>query len=207
MRKHASRASKGLVVLLAGPDGVGKTTLAAAIEERFGPDRVEMHWQRPSILPRKTPRNKATITDPHGAPTYSRPLSALKVLYVLVDTLLGWTFRVLPARRRGSLVVIERGWWDMVVDPSRYRLRGVHTLLRASGRLLPKPDLAVVLAGDAEAVAARKMDLTLDELIRQMARWRELQGVAHSRRILDPSATAMEVATLAEEAIRSSLPG
>ena len=42
------------------------------------------------------------------------------------------------------MVLVERYHYDFVVDPRRYRLRGVSGLARLLFRLLPAPDLRVL---------------------------------------------------------------
>ncbi|HUG83510.1 MAG TPA: hypothetical protein VMM13_03050, partial [Euzebya sp.] len=58
------------------------------------------------------------------------------------------------------------------VDPLRYRLAATPQLTAALERLLPDPDLVVVLAADAEALLARRAELTVEEITRQVGVWR-----------------------------------
>jgi thymidylate kinase len=69
---------------------------------------------------------------------------------------------------------MERGWWDLVVDPARYRLNAPPAWIHLLGRLLPRPDRTIVLTGNAEVILARKAELSPDELARQLDAWRAL---------------------------------
>jgi hypothetical protein len=69
-------------------------------------------------------------------------------------------------------VVTERGWWDLAVDPRRYRLDVPPLLVRALGVALPHPDVAFVLEAPAEVVRGRKAELPVEELDRQRLAWR-----------------------------------
>lgn len=164
----------GRTVVISGPDGAGKSALADAIVERLGGDwHVLRFHHRASILPRKTPV-AGPVTEPHAKPVYGRLAGAAKVLWLAVDMQLMWRILVPRATRRGQDVVVERGWWDLVVDPRRYRLAGTGLAARL-GRLLPGPDLEVILGGPAELLAARKPELSIPELERQLAAWRTLR--------------------------------
>jgi hypothetical protein len=93
------------------------------------------------------------------------------VLYYWLDFLLGGLTRVWPARVRTGLVLVERGWWDLEVDPRRYRLQGTGAAVRVLGRLLPRPDLALILEAPVEVMRGRKAELAEDELTRQGLAW------------------------------------
>ena len=188
-QETAPRSPKrcGLVLLVAGPDGSGKSTLAEKLAAGSGglfPATMLVHW-RPGILPRPgglLGRPEADVTRPHAQAPHNRLVSVALLTYHLADFVLGNWFRIGPARRRGDLVVIERGWWDMAVDPRRYRMDVPRRLVLAYGRLLPRPDLAIVLEGPAEVLASRKHELPPDEVARQVAAWRDVLpgGVRHA---------------------------
>src|SRR5437762_8645793 len=99
----------GAVVLIAGPDGVGKSTLAdgLAASGPVGRKVVRIH-QRPRLLPRRTV-HEGPVREPHARRPYPSWLSALKVLYMYLDVVLGWFVRLRPIARRGDLVLLERG--------------------------------------------------------------------------------------------------
>lgn len=190
MTKRARR--RGVTVVLAGPDGVGKSTISAGLREHFGADVVVVFWHRASVLPARTSPATATLADPHARPPYGRLPSVLKVCYLFGDVWLGWLIRIRPLRRAGRVVILERGWWDIVVDPARYRVQGVQRLARMLGAVSPRPDTTIVLTGSPEVVAARKDDLPPAEIARQMTVW---TSVARGRRmrVVDPGRPAASV--------------
>src|SRR5919197_93225 len=144
MRSHP----RGLVVLVAGPDGAG--------------DSARPHARTP-----------------HGT------LVSLGLLgYYWLDFFLGGWLRQRAIRRRGGLVVVERGWWDVGIDSRRYRLSVPPAVVRTLGSLLPRPDLALVLHGDPRAVAVRKGELATAEIARQNALWRTARA-GHRQVFLD----------------------
>jgi hypothetical protein len=196
----------GLLVLVAGPDGSGKSTLADALPELCrGMFRREtrQHW-RPGLLPRPgayVGRELADATQPHARPPHGRALSSALLLYYWLDFLLGGWFGTVPFRMRTGLVVLERGWWDLGVDPRRYRLNVPARLVRTMGALLPKPDLALILESEPDVLHNRKPELPAAELGRQVAAWRGVLPDGVRRVHLDASRPLHEVAGHAREPI------
>ena len=154
-------------MLVVGPDGVGKTTVRHALAES-APPGITIETDRRAMLPRWT---KGAVTEPHRQEPYPTQLSIAKTFYYFADALLNWVLWVRPAIRKGVWLVRERGWWDMAVDPRRYRLRPHPRLFRFLGRLLPRPDLILVLEGSPAMVWARKPELTKEEIARQARAW------------------------------------
>src|SRR3712207_3613897 len=116
------KRTPGGAVILAGPDGTGKSSIVTWLKHEYGADRVTYVWQRPAVLPRRSPEGTGDPTKPHEAVAYGRLMSWVKLAYVFLDYQLGWLLRVWPHSRRGGVTMIDRGWWDIAVDPARYRL-------------------------------------------------------------------------------------
>lgn len=169
----------GAVIVLSGPDGTGKSSVADRLEEWSPSGSLRIH-HRPRVLP--SPGGRGDPTNPHALQPRGPGLSAVKIVYVFMDYVFGWLLRVFPAKRRGMTVIIERGWCDMIADPVRYRLRGVERVALFLGSWLPRPDLHVILEAPPQLLLARKSEISEDELSRQMERWRELgtkRGAVH----------------------------
>jgi len=128
--------------------------------------------------------------------------SSAKLALYFTDAWLVWLFRVRPQVRDGTWLVKERGWCDMIVDPRRYRLRTSPGLVRALGRLLPSPDLLVILEAPPDLIRSRKTELPGEEIERQMQVWRETVSPSQRRLYLDASLPVDELVRLTSEEVR-----
>lgn len=200
----------GLVVVLAGPDGTGKSTLAAALEPASEGlfRRVSRLHLTPGLLPppaRLLGRASGDVTQPHARTASGRAASLARVAYLATDTLLGWGPRVSMPRIRSGLVVIERGWRDLEVDPRRYRLSAGAWAVRALGRILPRADLTLVLGAPSAQIHARKPELAIDEIERQQTAWQEIASRDPAHFAAVQTSTPDEARTSAVDAIADRL--
>lgn len=192
-------------VLLVGPDGAGKSTVAAEVRRMSSDVGVEVRTAhlRPGLLGRRPPA--ATVTAPHAAAPRGLIASLAKLAVGWIDTVMGWLGPWGSARRSGVLL-IERGWFDQAVDPARYRLpAGLSGFVTTLGRALPRADVGVLLMGDPAEVVARKPELRVDEVERQISRWREVLPLAARRAseidttTSDPASVATRILELLDE--------
>ena len=166
--------ARGGVILVAGPDGAAKTSLCRELIEGVLSEYPLLRFHhRPGLM---SHRNGITVppTNPYREPPHGVLASLVKALYLYADFALAWALRLRPFIRRGGWVVMERGWWDLVVDPRRYRLRGGLRLVRLLERRLPQPDLVIILDGPAQLLSSGDGDVPPAELDRQIRAWRSL---------------------------------
>ena len=187
----------GLFVVLVGPDGSGKSSLAAGLVElatREGRLIRHMHW-RPGILPQAGTVVGSTPGDPsrpHARQPHGPLVSLLRLAYYWIDFILGLRLRVLPIRARGGLVVMERGWWDFAVDPFRYRLEVSPRLVHWLARGLPSPDLVIFLEAAPGVLTGRKRELPAGEVARQLRLWRQIRFPRETRRVVLDASRSLE---------------
>jgi thymidylate kinase len=185
----------GYLVAVLGPDGVGKSTMLDQVERELAPAfrRTARYHLRPGFG-----RSKGTdsvCTDPHAPSSYGIVRSTAKLVLWWADYTIGYARAVLPRLVGSSFVLFDRYYYDLTVDPRRYRYGGPLSLAQAVGRLLPRPDLIVVLDAPAATVRARREELPLDEIVRQRQAYRRLVEAAPNACMIDASRPADEVAT------------
>jgi hypothetical protein len=200
----------GLRVLIVGPDGSGKSTLAErlpALAEGMFKRHRHIHW-RPGVLPRPgavVNRGPSDPSRPHARRPFGPVLSHLLLFYYWMDFVIGGWIVAWPTIIRAGLVVQERGWLDLAVDPRRYRLSVSPWLVSVMGRFMRRPDLVLVLEAPAHAVRSRKDELGTAELTRQATAWRGLSIPARQVIFVDTERAFDAVATEAREALLSYL--
>ena len=184
----------GLRLVVLGPDGAGKSTLIAALSRLLGPcfRAVDYIHSRPGVLDAKP--DGGVVSEPHAKIPRSWPACMAKIFYYAFDHWLGWLIRVRPATVRNRLVIYDRDFYDVIVDPTRYRLRGVGALARVLVRLLPQADFTLVLDAPPEIIHARKPELPVAELARQRNVLRHLAAERESWHLLDASQNSEAVA-------------
>ena len=171
------------IVAVVGPDGVGKTTLLQSMEAgdpSVFTSVVTRHW-RPGLLPDLKDLVRLRFkTAPSDVPVPPRRSagrgSLIRLIYYLLDFLLGWLLRDRPASARQQLVLYDRHLLDMWADPARYGMRLSERSMWLR-RLVPAPDLVVALTLDPQTTYLRKPELTIDEIEAQFAYWRRMRDL------------------------------
>ncbi len=178
----------GLIVGVLGVDGSGKSTLLANLPgllEPFFRKHHMIHFQ-PGLFGK---RRKDAVQSPHAHPPRSKPASWLKVLYYYADWLFGYFGDLRWRIARSTLVICDRTFDDLIVDPKRYRLQTSSTLANVLRRALPAPTLILVLVGPAESVHARKLELSVTEIERQQGLLRKMATTDQRMHVIDAGQT------------------
>jgi len=178
----------GLFVVFAGPDGVGKSTVISRLKEVISaPFRCQQifHW-RPNVIWRNGRQDNSA--SPHGRPPRGPLMSVASLLVHFVDCWLGYVLRIRSMMARSTLVVFDRYFYDVQIDPLRFRFGGPMWLPRLLSRCVPRPDLLLVLDAPERVVLSRKQELSLQELQRQRSGFRGLAVQLSNTVAIDTSA-------------------
>lgn len=176
-------STKGLFVVIIGPDGSGKTTVADAIEKECLAAHSMMTTRIHggfNILPRLKILRKAFAAllrkemrpDPDYTIKHSgaivKPHNLLRsfvyLTYYYWDYLLGH-FYVRKQIKLGRLILADRYFYDYFYQRGNMNLP--HGFLKVLCNFIPKPDILIFLNADAQAIYHRKNELTTDEIERQ----------------------------------------
>ncbi len=182
---------RGLCVVVLGPDGAGKSTildLLAAEPPSWSTGAVLRHL-KPSVIHRQT----KDTSDPHGVPPRGLVSSVIKCFYWLFEYTAGYYLFVRPDREAGKLVLFDRYLLDVLVDSRRYRYGGPKWLTKLLWRVVPKPDLVLLLHAPVDVLLARKQELPRDEMERQLTAYVELVRQQRGGQVVDVSGTPSEV--------------
>ena len=161
-------APTGLSVALLAPDGAGKSTLAATLQDRWALP-VRVHYL--GLYPAEDPWVQR-------GPRLLRPVRRYGRMWATV-------VRAGLDRARGCLVVLDRHPREALLDRDGRPKAQLRRLL--FGRLVPGPDLVVVLDAPPELLAARKPEHTVAELAQRRERYLALADRTRGARVVDTS--------------------
>jgi thymidylate kinase len=175
----------GINVVLLGPDGAGKSSTIDALEKTLAPifARTEVRGFAPSLRQLLNKPAKSTST-PHALKPRSLPTSLIRAGYWTLHGTIGYA-SIHWAKVKSTLVLNDRHYVDILVDPVRYRYGGPRWVLKFIWRLMPKPDLIILLHGPAEVLQARKRELTVEETARQCRDYLALVKPMRNSHIVD----------------------
>lgn len=177
---------QGFQLVLLGPDGAGKSSVASAVQQALAP--VFLGSVGGSFPPRLLNRAVGNPSQPHDIPPRSPWMSAVRaVLYWWTYYSPGYYVTVYPRLVDGCFIVHDRHVIDCLVDPIRYRYAGPAWLLRALWRWMPQPHLVVLLDVPAEILQSRKQEVTFEVSAQQRVAYRELIGGLANGKIVDGS--------------------
>jgi thymidylate kinase len=176
-------SARGRFVVLLGPDGCGKSSVLAGVARALAPEfaGVEARHHRPQA---RWGAGRA-VDRPHALPPRSIVGSALKLALDWLRFLVGYVRTVRPAVAEGKLVLFDRYYHDVLADPRRYRYGGPAWLASRVGRLVPAPDLFVVLDAPPEVLQARKAEVSPAASAAAREAYRALAGILPRARVVD----------------------
>ena len=193
--RRVSRLFKpaGIAVVFLGPDGAGKSSaiegLSRLLEPAFA--RQEIRGFAPAFA-RLLGRRPCSTAEPHGLPKRSPTTSLLRAGYWLAFNL--WSHLSLwMARARSTLVLYDRHFSDILIDPCRYRYGGPRWALRLNAWLVPRPDLVLMLDAPTEILQRRKQEVPFAETARQLMSYRKFVSGLSNGHIIDAACSREQV--------------
>lgn len=170
----------GYTIAFLGTDGSGKSTIISSImpilNESFHKG-VRYEHLRPNYLPSlavltgKRPKEAPSevCDNPHGGKPSGFLGSLIRLSYYWLDYTYGYFRKVYVDKSvKNHVWIFDRYFYDYINDPLRACIRLPKWLMKCYGVFVPTPDLTICLGADPEKIHARKPELPIDEVRRQV---------------------------------------
>ena len=152
-------------IVILGPDGAGKSSVIRGLVEKLNLRgcAVEVRHLKPRIVFAGRGEPVTIVVDPHGKPPRSAFLSLVKIVVWLFEE---WYAQIFLERKE-RVLLCDRYYHDLLIDPKRYRYGGPHWAARLIGGLMPRPKLWILLDAPPAVLRARKQEVSPQETARQ----------------------------------------
>lgn len=178
-----------MMLVILGPDGSGKSTVISALQaplrDRF--QVLEYFHLKPRLIPGSRHQESGPVTDPHGQRLYPAWLSCIKLIYFLLLYNIGYLIQAPLLLHSKQLAIFDRYYYDILVDPKRFRYGGSKLLAGIISTFIPKPHLLILLDAPAEVLYSRKQEVPYDEVKRQREAYVALCQAMPNAHIVDAS--------------------
>lgn len=166
-----------------------------------GARMVKMRHLRPRLVNLRPGEVVTIVVDPHGKPPRLALTSLAKIVVWLMEEWYATFFR----ETSDTLLICDRYYHDLLVDPKRYRYGGPVWAAKLIGMLMPRPRLWVLLDAPAEVLQTRKQEVPLEETSRQRDAY--LSFIRRQRKfvIVDATQSLDRVVTEVEHAITNTI--
>ncbi|MGV6830167.1 MAG: hypothetical protein ACWA5P_01230 [bacterium] len=154
----------GITISFLGPDGSGKSTIINGLKKQQLPYRKVAYFHLKPIHSKES----SVTSDPHAAKPYSLVVSIIKIIFFFFQYSWNWLKTIVPLKIRSTLIIFDRYYDDVIVDPKRFRLSGINMLSKIVKPLIPRPQLYFILYADADTIYERKKEIPLNELGHQL---------------------------------------
>lgn len=167
----------GVIISVLGCDGSGKSTVIDQVMNNSNDFEAFRGYKYHHLFPsRRVAAGKPPVLNPHEQLPRSRFMSNVKLMYFLYKYSIGYWMIAYPQKTRSNLVIFDRYYYDILVDPRRYRHNGSQFLTKLIGKIIPKPDLFFIIDAPAEVLQERKQEVTFEESKRQRQAYLDLKN-------------------------------
>jgi hypothetical protein len=166
-----------------------------------GERAVKMRHLKPRFVAQLRGQPVTIVVDPHGKPPRGAFLSLVKIVVWLIEEWYAYFFH----EKKETLLICDRYYHDLLVDPMRYRFGAPRWTAVLVGKLMPRPKLWILLDAPPEVLQSRKQEVSPKETARQCGAYLDFARKQRKCVIIDASQSLENVIVNAERAIKSVL--
>ena len=157
----------GLCVAVIGPDTSSKSTVVEQYLSEIAPacTKTACFHLRPRLF--GDPTKQKIDAGPRGHQPRGILASTGKLLFLWSDYLLGYYLRIYPLKARSTLVVFDGYYYDLLIDPFRFRFEKPRWLARLISALIPLPDLILIPNAPDDAHQDKRQGVTVGDFASQ----------------------------------------
>lgn len=190
----------GLLIACLGPDGSGRTNVVEHLGARPLAPFTHAHIMdlRPRLMrPKPVDPESRVPRGPFG--------TIAKLMMFVADYWLGYWLWIRPKLVASTMVVSNRYFDDILVDPGYYRIGRSRGLARWLLPWIPRPELWLVFDVPSEVLRTRTREVAAEEAARLRSEYRKVLRRREDVVVLDAGQPLEEVSAEAERAIVAQL--
>ena len=164
-----------MVIAFLGPDGSGKSTLISSVNAYLNSKGyiVKYFHLRPGFFKNSKKQPNSTVT-PHLEKPRNKIVTFLKLCFFIFDYWTSYLFLIWPSKFSKKIFIFDRHFYDILVDPKRYRCNlPTHFILKFC-LFIPSPNVTYILDAHYQTIRKRCTEVNEVESERQMIAYREL---------------------------------
>jgi len=176
IKKNFKRIGGGSIIVIMGPDGVGKTTICEGLKEKVsnfpfnGEKQYHGHFGFfPELGKMYSLIRGRKILEQDKAAIQEKPIGFLRAIlhlfYYGLECFLSWPL-VFWLKIRGNLIVFDRYFYDFIATKTHREIP--FWMFYAIAIIIPRPDIIFTIEARPETIYGRKKDLSLKEIKRQL---------------------------------------
>ncbi|HEY0685057.1 MAG TPA: hypothetical protein VGD45_22150 [Steroidobacter sp.] len=190
----------GLLIACLGPEASGRTNVVERLGARPLAPFADAHIMdlRPHIM-------HPVPVNPENKVPRGRFGTMAKLMMFVADYWLGYWLQIRPKLVASTMVVSNRYFDDILVDPSYYRIDRFRSLARWLLPWIPRPELWLVFDVPSEVLQTRTREVAAEEAARLRSEYRKVLRRREDVVVLDASKPLDEITAEAERAIVAQL--